>query len=99
MVLTRSITEKRHDPVTKELVHRPTMLVHDLQHDVKGSVNDFADRLGVELLGQGREAGDIQKERSNLFALTAGAQQVAASAAVLPAGQPLMGAPETPRRR
>ena len=98
-MLTRHVAEKRHDPVTQELVHRSIVLVHGLQDDVEGSLHDLADLLGIEPLGQGGEAGDVREEHAHLFALTARAEQVAASTAVLQTSQPLEGAPETTRPR
>jgi Fis family transcriptional regulator, factor for inversion stimulation protein len=51
MVLARDVTEECHDAVTQKLVHCPTVLVHDFQHDVEGPVHDLADLFWVELLG------------------------------------------------
>src|SRR2546425_1437427 len=97
MVLTWALSEERHDPVSQKLVHRPTVLVHGLQHDLEGAVHDPVDLLGIEPLGQGSEARDVREKYAHLFALTAGAKQVAARPAVVPASQPLQGAPKTTR--
>src|SRR3989454_11647393 len=95
MVLTWAVSEERHSPVAQDLVHRPTVLVHGLQRDLEGAVHNLADLLGIESLGQGGEAGDVREEHAHLFALTAGAKQVAARPAVVPSGQPFQGAPKT----
>src|SRR3989442_15597301 len=95
MVLTWALSEERHNPVAQQLVHRPTVLVHGLQRDLEGAVHNLADLLGIESLGQGGEAGDVREEYAHLSALAPGAKQVAARPAVVPAGQPLQGAPKT----
>src|SRR5262249_57139745 len=50
VVLARRIPEDCHDTVTEELVHRPTVLVHGVQHDVEGPLHDLADLLGMQTL-------------------------------------------------
>ena len=53
--------------------------------------------LGVEPLGQSGEARDVRARARSPVCVHGGAQQIAASAAVVPAGQPLQGALKTPR--
>ena len=62
-------TEQGHDPVAGELVDGPLILVDLIHQDPKAPVHDLVHFFGVELFGEGSEAGHIGKEHRDQFTL------------------------------
>jgi len=61
--------EERHDPIPKELIHRPLVAVDLGQHHLEGPAHEAMDVFRVEALGEGGEPGDVHEEHRDLLAL------------------------------
>jgi hypothetical protein len=61
--------EECHDAVTEELVHRAFVAVHLGQHDLERVRHQRVDNLGVEPGRECGEAGDVNEQDRDLFAL------------------------------
>ncbi len=61
--------EERHDAVAQELVDRALVLVHLGQHELEGPAHEPVHLLGIQALGERREARDVHEEHRDLLAL------------------------------
>jgi hypothetical protein len=63
-------TEEGHDAVPGELVDGPLVPVDLVHEDLEARIHDLVDLLGVELLGEGGEVGDIGEKDGDELSLT-----------------------------
>jgi len=73
--------EQRHNAVSEELIDAAAVPMDDIENDVEGALHDRANILGIELLGDCREAADINEHYGRLLALAPGGEDGATSAA------------------
>jgi hypothetical protein len=62
-------SEERHDPVPQELVHGSFVAMDLSHHQLEGAGHDRVDVLGIQVLGQGGESGDVGEQDGHLLAL------------------------------
>jgi hypothetical protein len=62
--------EQRHEPVAEELIDGTLVAVNLAEHQLEGTVHESVDVLGIEPFGQRGEAGDVDEEHGDEFALT-----------------------------
>ena len=70
VLMGQGCPEQGHDPISGELVDGAFILMNLIHQDPQAAVHDLVDFFGVQLLGEGSEAGHIGKQHSHQLSLT-----------------------------